>query len=109
MECAHCGNETSGYATVGKARVCHSGHGPDCYRRVIQGEPLGILKEFEDKPEGTDDLLLGWHAWNTGDGLQAQATVCVTHMRFIPCRREAGCLISVLPADVERVRKYQAS
>jgi hypothetical protein len=33
--------------------------------------------------------------------------VCVTHMRFIPCRRDGGHVISEEPADIERVRVFQ--
>ncbi len=33
--------------------------------------------------------------------------VCVTHMRFIPCRAQGGCVISEDPGDVERTREYQ--
>lgn len=38
-----------------------------------------------------------------GDG----PAVCVTHLRFVPCRKRQGCVTSVLPADVERVRAFQ--
>jgi hypothetical protein len=36
--------------------------------------------------------------------------VCVTHLRFIPCRREstdAPCVLSTEASDVEVVRIYQ--
>lgn len=36
------------------------------------------------------------------------ATVCLTHLRFIPCRRQDGCRLSSDPADVERISAYQA-
>lgn len=114
MECAHCGRELRGYGEVEGKPVCHPGEAadsPDCYRRItVYREPIGILKEFEDRPQGVEEPLTGWKAWSevyADEDLHSEATVCVTHMRFIPCRREDGCLISVLPDDVERVRRYQ--
>ncbi len=42
--------------------------------------------------------------------LDVPVTVCLGHMRFIPCRgKPAGaCVWSSDPADVEAVRRYQA-
>lgn len=40
--------------------------------------------------------------------LDTPVTVCVTHLRFIPCRAGSPeCRFSGDPADVERVRAYQ--
>ena len=33
--------------------------------------------------------------------------VCITHLRFIPCRREDGCVFSEDEEDIEKVRQYQ--
>jgi hypothetical protein len=112
MECAHCGRELKGCGEVEGNSVCHPDPAvdfPDCYRRItVYREPIGILKEFEDTPPGVEEPLTGWKAWSgVQEDLHSEATVCVTHMRFIPCRKEDGCLISVLPDDVERVRRYQ--
>lgn len=35
-------------------------------------------------------------------------TVCVTHKRFIPCRKNDGCVISTEQKDVDDVRAYQS-
>lgn len=35
--------------------------------------------------------------------------VCVTHKRFVPCRRDdKDCIFSSLPDDVKMVREFQA-
>jgi hypothetical protein len=35
-------------------------------------------------------------------------TVCLTHKRFIPCRKDDGtCQLSRNPEDVDHVRRYQ--
>lgn len=36
-----------------------------------------------------------------------ESCVCVTHLRFVPCRREGPCEFSSSDDDVERVRAYQ--
>lgn len=33
--------------------------------------------------------------------------VCVTHLRFVPCRRNDRCRLSSHPSDVAIVRCYQ--
>ena len=33
-------------------------------------------------------------------------TVCVPHMRFIPCRKDDGCRLSDDPEDVAHVEAY---
>ncbi len=39
----------------------------------------------------------------------SQVWVCLTHKRFIPCRRTSGiCELSCDTADVEKVRQWQA-
>lgn len=113
-ECAHCGEPAQGYATVKQVRVCYpqsKSERPDCYRRVtVYQEPLGILKTIPDKPPGVTHIIDGWMAWleQLDLGMETTATVCVTHKRFLPCRvNTRECVISVRPADVERVRKYQ--
>lgn len=35
--------------------------------------------------------------------------VCLTHKRFIPCRKHDGCVISVEQKDIDDVRAYQNS
>jgi hypothetical protein len=43
-----------------------------------------------------------WDEW------YAEVTVCLTHKRFIPCRKDDGfCQLSVSQEDIEHVRKYQ--
>lgn len=42
--------------------------------------------------------------------LPAVTPVCLTHMRFIPCRtgeREGGCVLSEAPEDIARVSEFQ--
>lgn len=99
---------------IGEARVCHPDDPqlPDCYRRVsVHQEPLGMLVQLPDKPPGTENIIDGWHTWldllAVGEEVQATSTVCITHKRFIPCRTQLGCVISVREEDVEMVRKYQ--
>lgn len=36
-----------------------------------------------------------------------EVAVCVTHLRFVPCRSDDGCVVSLDPEDVHRVRLYQ--
>ncbi|HVT97930.1 MAG TPA: hypothetical protein VHE33_10500 [Acidobacteriaceae bacterium] len=33
--------------------------------------------------------------------------VCVTHLRFLPCRKDAGCVYSRDETEIARVRAYQ--
>lgn len=33
--------------------------------------------------------------------------VCTTHLRFLPCRKEDGCVYSRMEEDIARVRAYQ--
>lgn len=42
-----------------------------------------------------------WSEWDI------ETTVCLTHMRFIPCRADDGCVFSVDPQHIELVQKYQ--
>ena len=35
------------------------------------------------------------------------AVVCITHMRFVPCRYGGTCSFSENPADIDRVYRYQ--
>ena len=35
-------------------------------------------------------------------------TVCVTHKRFIPCRKSDGCIFSSEPDDITMVRNFQS-
>ena len=37
----------------------------------------------------------------------AVCPVCVTHMRFVPCRRDGGCEVSEDPSDVAAVAAWQ--
>lgn len=113
-QCAHCGAEVQGYATVNGVRVCHFGDParPDCYTRItVHREPIGILLALPDKPPRTERIVDGWHTWleflDTSLEVEAKSTVCITHKRFIPCRATLGCIISVRPEDVESVRAYQ--
>lgn len=114
--CAHCGADlVSGrYGRLeDSSPVCHPDNPdlPDCYRRVtVYREPLGILKALPDKPPGIENIIDGWTAWLDllGEDIEAQATVCTVHKKFIPCRKpQDECAISVRPEDVEMVRKYQ--
>lgn len=34
--------------------------------------------------------------------------VCITHMRFLPCRRKEGCVFSTDPDDIESVREFNS-
>lgn len=36
-----------------------------------------------------------------------EVTVCLTHRRFVPCRRMDGCQWSSEPGDVADVREWQ--
>jgi hypothetical protein len=40
--------------------------------------------------------------------LDDKITVCITHKRFVPCRAEMGCVLSVDARDVEMVRRYHS-
>jgi hypothetical protein len=42
-------------------------------------------------------------------GLIVGPAVCVTHRRFIPCRKNDGCVISTEQKDIDDVRAYQNS
>jgi hypothetical protein len=35
-------------------------------------------------------------------------TVCVTHKRFTPCRKDDGCIFSSDPEDIGMVQKFQS-
>ena len=47
--------------------------------------------------------------WNEyWDEWYGETTVCLTHQRFIPCRKDDGsCQLSTKQEDIEHVRKYQ--
>lgn len=45
--------------------------------------------------------------WVGTDEWDDTVYVCITHLRFIPCRVDSGCHITDLPAAVEMVRAYQ--
>lgn len=109
-DCEHCGEPMQGWALVNDARVCHPwfpGPGlPDCYRRVtVYRETLGALKTVRPLPDGITDLIDGWRDFL---GIDFPAEVCMTHMRFIPCRAEDGtCRFSSREEDVNAVRDFQ--
>lgn len=43
-----------------------------------------------------------WDEW------MAETTVCLTHKRFIPCRKDDGtCQLSNNQEDIDHVRRYQ--
>lgn len=111
MNCAHCGEEAQGHASIGIYRVCHvdSPYLPDCYKRVtVYGEHLGSLKPFRMKPAGVEKIVEPWKTYLDSSGIYGdKTTVCITHRRFIPCRKSFGCVFSTDPEHVEDVRKYQ--
>lgn len=47
-----------------------------------------------------------WSEWNEMYP-PIDVAVCITHRRFIPCRTDDGCVISVQPEHIEMVQKYQ--
>jgi hypothetical protein len=120
--CSHCGQDTGityGTVTMGvfTAILCHTGDPdrPDCYRRVtVYHEPLGALLKHIALPRGVDYILdQGLEAvkflTQFGEEFPTENTVCVTHKRFVPCRKTDGmCLFSSTEESVEEVRKYQA-
>jgi hypothetical protein len=63
-----------------------------------------VLRIADKRPEDVLDALVWLCSDDDGD---VPAAVCVTHLRFVPCRKQAGCVTSVLPGDVERVRVFQ--
>src|SRR5215472_2396405 len=110
--CDHCGLTLKGFGTVTRpdgtvAKLCHTNAigRPDCYRRVtLYKEPLGFLKDVKPPlPEGvskTIDPVAGVlnELWETfGD---TPVTVCMTHKRFVPCRKNNdSCVLSVKDED----------
>lgn len=115
--CEHCGQETGIiYGAVWDretiVKLCHTGDPdrPDCYRRVtVYHEYLGILKDADPLPAGVEnirdvasaltELTSGWGEFSE---------VCVTHKRFVPCRKTDGtCVFSTDDDDVNKVREYQ--
>ena len=36
-----------------------------------------------------------------------ESLVCLTHRRFVPCRKKDGCILSSEPTDIDNVRRYQ--
>lgn len=121
MICDHCGLTVQGFSTVTKhdmtiAKLCHTNAigRPDCYRRVtVYHEPLGILKNVLPLPTGVDDVFdpgmaLLRELTQLGQEIGDVTVVCVTHRRFIPCRKTDGtCAFSSTEYDVNEVRKYQ--
>lgn len=102
-----CGDYAGGYGCIaderGTIRLCHPNDPsrPSCFRRItIYREPLGALLDADPKPAGLDGML-------GQDIAISGAVVCTTHMRFIPCRKQDGCVISEDPEDVARVSAYQ--
>lgn len=93
-------------------KLCHTGDLdlPDCYRRVtVYKEPLGILRGkplpcgVEDIKDPVDSILA-----DLRELFPDNTTVCVTHKRFVPCRKQDGtCVFSEDKADVDHVRIYQ--
>ena len=120
MICDHCGLNLLGYGSVSFGgtivKLCHTraiGR-PDCYRRVtVYHEPLGVLKNINHVPEGVEHirdpgLVAAREILEFGQQYPTENTVCVTHKRFVPCRRSDGfCVFSSTPEDVENVRGYQ--
>jgi hypothetical protein len=50
-----------------------------------------------------------WSEWcDLGEWCEMAPTVCLTHKRFIPCRKDDGtCQITTNQEDVDHVRRYQ--
>lgn len=103
-------------------KLCHTGNPdlPDCYRRVtMYKEPLGTLRGkplpcgVQDiKDPGLEILRGGWGEYmrKYGESLHIPVKVCVTHKRFVPCRKDDGtCVFSEDKADIDHVRIYQDS
>lgn len=134
MICDHCGLTVQGFGTVSLspfgpeaagvtrrvAKLCHTNAigRPDCYRRVTTyHEPLGVLKNVLPLPNGIEDIvdpgLQSVRTWDeVAETLRAMfpdaTVVCITHKRFIPCRKTDGtCIFSSAEIDVTKVREYQ--
>lgn len=99
-------------------KLCHTGdrNRPDCYRRVtIYHEYLGVLKNIIDLPVGVEnirdhgvDVMQQWGELSAELAGDDYPIVCVTHKRFIPCRKRDGtCVFSARETDVKTVNDYQ--
>jgi hypothetical protein len=65
------------------------------------------VTEMQKRNEAIDALIAAAEELGLYDDLP---TVCVAHMRFIPCRHEGAstpCELSSNQTDVEAVRSYQ--
>lgn len=116
--CDHCGRDTGiTYGGLTKddgtvVRLCHSGdpNRPDCYRRVtVYKEEIGVLNRLPSQ-NGVEHIYDPGLTYLTqfGEEFPAETTVCITHLRFVPCRKTDGfCVFSDHPAMVDQVRRYQ--
>jgi hypothetical protein len=63
-----------------------------------------------DRPDGPGEALRELGELSEDLGLYdatAGQSVCITHARFVPCRKQGGCVESSDPEDVEIVRREQ--
>lgn len=68
-------------------------------REVVRGEKILDLstKEWVDWPPKDEE----------DEDIFDEQQVCVTHLRFVPCRSDGGHHYSSKPDEVEMVRKHQ--